>query len=175
MLDSRRLRVTLAVVAAGVLAAGISVAVIARSGSTAAVEASPATSAATTAAGQTEPPAAALRAGREFLRVAVLRTDLPRAWELTAPGLRAGYTKERWLTGSIPVVPFPKGDFGEARFRTVRATGDDVLLEVAILPAAGSSLDPQAFYLQLVPVGEHWKVAYWAPRGESPPLPAKPS
>jgi hypothetical protein len=114
------------------------------------------------------PPKAVFTIAREFVKTAVLRTDLARAWSLTAPKLRESYTEDRWLTGDIPIVPFPKRDFGEARYKVVQATPDDVMLEVLIIPGAGSVLTPVEYYMHLVPGGKTWLVSYWAPRGGSP-------
>ena len=43
----------------------------------------------------------------EFVRTAVRRNDLAASWHLIHPNLKQGMTKEQWLTGDIPVVPFP--------------------------------------------------------------------
>jgi hypothetical protein len=119
-------------------------------------------------------PRAALRTSREFVRAVVLRTDLARGWELAAPALRVGLTRQEWLTGAIPVVPFPAREFARASFKVVRSRQRDVLLGVYIVsknPAAVSSLD---FLIELVPVQNRWLVSYWAPRGHIGTLPAIP-
>jgi hypothetical protein len=119
-------------------------------------------------------PRAAVETSRAFVRAAVLRTDLARGWELAAPALRVGFTRREWLTGAIPVVPFPAREFARASFKVVRSRQRDVLLGVYIVsknPAAVSNLD---FLIELVPVQNRWLVSYWAPRGHIGTLPAIP-
>jgi hypothetical protein len=60
-------------------------------------------------------PHAALVTAREFIRTAVLREHLGRSWPLLAPSYRHGFTRAQWLTGNIPVVPFPAKSFAQAR------------------------------------------------------------
>jgi hypothetical protein len=119
-------------------------------------------------------PPAAVRTSRAFIRAAVLRTDLARGWELAAPALKTGLTRREWLTGKIPVVPYPVREFASASFKVVRSRQRDVLLGVYVVsknPAAVPSLD---FLIELVPVRSRWLVSYWAPRGHIGTLPAIP-
>lgn len=120
------------------------------------------------------PPAAALQAARTFVRTGVLRTDLDAAWDIAAPALKRGYTKARWLTGDIPVVPFPEDAFSEARFKVVRSYADDILLLVLLEAKPGMGVKTSDFFLELTPVHDRWLVSYWGPRGHSPPIPAAP-
>jgi hypothetical protein len=110
-------------------------------------------------------PPEALQAARRFVQAAVLRTDLDAAWDLTAPELRNGYTRDQWLTGSIPVVPFPESDFERALFKVIEAYERDIWLEVHLVPQPESDLETAAFYMHLKPDGKRWLVSYWAPRG----------
>jgi hypothetical protein len=119
-------------------------------------------------------PNSVLAQSREFIRTAVLRTDLPRAWELSAPSLKAGFTKQRWLTGTIPVTPFPARAFGDASFKVVRSRARDILLVVYVTSKDQALVRNQDFMLELVPVRRHWLVRYWAPRGHIGALPAIP-
>src|SRR5689334_6856933 len=51
--------------------------------------------------------AAAKQAAAKFVSTAVLRHHVDQSWSLTAPELRAGFTRKSWSSGDIPVVPFP--------------------------------------------------------------------
>jgi hypothetical protein len=119
-------------------------------------------------------PKSVLAKSREFIRTAVLRTDLPRAWQLSAPALKTGFTKQRWLTGTIPVTPFPERAFGDASFKVVRSRERDILLVVYVTSKDQALVRSQDFMLELVPVRRHWLVSYWAPRGHIGVLPAIP-
>jgi hypothetical protein len=113
------------------------------------------------------PPDEVLKTARVFVKTAVLRTDLERAWTITAPEMRRGYTKAKWLTGTIPVVPFPAADFDKAAYEVIHAYERDVMLDVLILPRKGSGLQPTSFFMHLAPEGGRWLVTYWAPEGGS--------
>ena len=54
-------------------------------------------------------PRAARVAAGQFILAAAGREDLPKAWKLSHPDLRAqcACTYKQWLTGNIPVQPFP--------------------------------------------------------------------
>ena len=111
------------------------------------------------------PPPEALETARRFVKTAVLRTDLDAAWNITAPELREGYTHDEWLTGNIPVVPFPEKSFERALYQVVESYERDIWLEVHVVPIADSGVKAAAFFMHLTPDGERWLVRYWAPRG----------
>jgi hypothetical protein len=120
-------------------------------------------------------PKVVLKTAREFVRAAVLREDLARAWDLSAPSLREGLGRDRWLSGTIPVVPYPRHDFGRAQYTVVEANPTDVMLDVLIAPRPGSSLSSVRFYMHLVPASsERWLVSYWAPQGGGGGIPLGP-
>src|SRR5262245_19594486 len=52
-------------------------------------------------------PKEARKVAGEFILTAVNRKNLARSWDITHPTLREGLTKKEWLTGNIPVVPYP--------------------------------------------------------------------
>jgi hypothetical protein len=124
-----------------------------------------------TAAEPFTPPPAVEATLREYIRTTVLRTDLARSWELTAPELRVGYTREKWLTGSIPVVPFARDDYGDAQIRVIEAEPHDVFLSVLVRPRAGSSALPVEYFAHVVPVEDTWLVSYLAPSGRQAGIP----
>jgi hypothetical protein len=124
-----------------------------------------------------DPPVAALKTAERFVAAAVLRKDLETAWALSSPSVRGTYTKEKWLTGSIPVVPYPGKEFAEARYRVSRAFERQIVLYVLMTPTKGAEVSPQTFVIKLEPAAGakgRWLVSYWAPAGGSPPIPATP-
>lgn len=101
-----------------------------------------------------------------FVRAAVRRDHAERAYELAAPGLRAGTTRAEWQGGDIPVVPYPVAD---ARWRFDYSYEDEIGLQVAVFPEPGASVPPAVFTMSLRAVGDgaarRWLVESWAPRG----------
>jgi hypothetical protein len=113
--------------------------------------------------------AAETSVARQFLKTAVGRGDLASAWKIAGPNIRGGLTYKEWLTGNIPVVPYPIKSLATARFKIDYSYRNRALLEVALLPKPGANIKPQVFYLGLKrvpgPGGKrHWVVDNWVPR-----------
>ncbi|MGZ8694836.1 MAG: hypothetical protein ACXWYS_05295 [Gaiellaceae bacterium] len=112
---------------------------------------------------------AARAAAAKFVATAVLRRNIEESWELTAPVLKAGYTRATWKRGEIPVVPFPADDLDEVRWRLDYSITNHVGLQVAMLPLANSRTKALLFEMELVRAGpasnRRWLVDYWAPLG----------
>jgi hypothetical protein len=115
----------------------------------------------------------------EFILDAAGRENLAKAWKITHPDLKAqcGCTYKEWLTGNIPVQPYPVDDIDQATFAVDELSENRVVLLVALLPKAGSKVKAQAFFIGLKATGaganKHWLVDYWAPRSATP-VPAAP-
>jgi len=107
----------------------------------------------------------AMATAQTFISGAVLRNDLSGTFGLTTEKLRGGLTRDQWMSGSIPIVPYSKDDFGKAGIQIVRARERSIMLLVLITPKKGSSAPQQDYYLELVPSGGRWLVNYWAPKG----------
>jgi hypothetical protein len=116
-------------------------------------------------------PPSAVRAAQKFIQTAVLRRDVAASWTLTTPKERAGFSRARWDTGDIPVVPFPSEKFSGAKFKIDRSRQRSILLEV-LLSSHKLGVAPSDNFLELVPSGHHWLVSYFAPIGTNPPVPA---
>jgi hypothetical protein len=115
---------------------------------------------------------AATSVARTFLRTAVARADLDAAWKISDANVRGGLTHAEWMTGNIPVIPYPLESLAVARFKIDHSYSDDGLLEVALLPRDGASIKPQIFYLGLKrlrgPDGKpRWVVDRWLPRSST--------
>ena len=108
-------------------------------------------------------PPDALEAARAFVSTAVVRRDLGRAWKLAAPSLRAGLSRKQWLTGAIPVVPYP-ADLSATLYKVLDVHGRHVLLGVVMQPAGHPELAPVVFALGLERyLAGDWRADYWAP------------
>ena len=105
-----------------------------------------------------------------FVKTAVARQDLAAAWKLAGPSVRGGLTHKEWLSGNIPVVPYPV----ETRHFAPRVKIDysyqnEAQLELALLPKAGSGVRPQFFIVELKRLAgadgkTRWVVDNWVPR-----------
>ena len=109
--------------------------------------------------------AKALATAANFVTYAVARRKVDRAYDLAAPSLRAGISREEWRTANIPVVPFP---VREARWKIEYSYSDALGLQVLLFPTEQSKLRPSVFAMELVPAGhgrDRWLVSSWAPAG----------
>jgi hypothetical protein len=124
-------------------------------------------------------PKAARVAAGQFILAAVGREDLAKAWKLTHPDLKqqCGCTYKQWLTGNIPVQPFPTAGLEGVSFFVDELAPRRVVLQTLLRPKLGREIGNQAFYIGLKAVGSgkslRWLVDYWAPIG-SPPVPLDP-
>ncbi len=117
--------------------------------------------------------AAARRVAGKWILTSVARKDLATGYTLTHPDLRQGLTRKQWLSGNIPVQPYPADQLDAATFKVDESYQDEIYLEVALLPKTGVKIKPQIFYIGLKRVGGvkgPWRVNYWLPRGR-PELP----
>jgi hypothetical protein len=112
---------------------------------------------------------AAKGVAKQFVTTAVARTDLAAAWKISGPNVRGGLTHAEWMTGNIPVVPYPIRLLEFAPFKIDYSYRNEALIEVALLPKASAKIKPQIFFLQLMLVAgpggkRHWVVDNWVPR-----------
>ncbi len=115
---------------------------------------------------------AATAVARTFLTTAVARADLDKAWTIAGPKLRGDLTHAEWMTGNIPVIPYPIKSLAVARFKIDFSYEDQALLEVALLPKQGAAIKGQTFFLELRRVAgpggkRHWVVDSWVPRSST--------
>lgn len=108
----------------------------------------------------------------EFMRTAVVRKNLRRAWRVSGPGVRQCLTLGQWMTGNIPVLPYP--DVSRSRIRIEWSFPSEASLEVTLKPTPGPIDTPQVFYLGLTKRGtdarSRWVVDSWtAAAPVSPP------
>jgi hypothetical protein len=111
---------------------------------------------------------------RRFIGTAVMRRHLAQSWDVTAPSLRAGYTKRQWIksNGTLPIVPYPVDNLDKVQYFLDYASTKAIFLEVGVGARPQEGLRPTTFQLELVPVGKgaqkRWMVDYWMPRWTPP-------
>ena len=109
--------------------------------------------------------AAALATAERFLETAVQRKDLAESWGLAHPELRQGMTRAEWLTGDIPVVPYP---VATARWKLDFSYRDSIGIQVLLEPRENSGERAMAFAMELrttTAAPRRWLVSSWAPMG----------
>jgi len=108
----------------------------------------------------------------EFVRTAVRRQHLDDSWVLVHPNLKQGLTLKQWLTGAIPVVPFPAA--GIAEWHIDWSYADDVAADVVLVPEPKSGLYRKSFTIEFKRVkgqgDDRWLVYSWVPNGVSDAL-----
>lgn len=123
----------------------------------------------TTPPAVSEVPKAARAAAGQFILAAAGREDLPKAWKLSHPDLKrqCECTYKQWLTGNIPVQPFPTAGLRGVSYFVDELAPKRVVLQVLLKPAPGSDLADQAFHIGLKAVsngkGTAWLVDLWSP------------
>lgn len=116
-------------------------------------------------------PKEAVAAARTFIHTAVVRRNLDKGWQISTPKVHAGLTHAQWMTGTIPVFPFPKNAYGETRYKVEWSRSKNVMLLALITPDK-PGVKSGEFFIQMVPRGNRWLVDYFGPRGTNPPIPA---
>jgi hypothetical protein len=111
----------------------------------------------------------AIRTALRFVNTAVARRHSEEAYELVAPDLRQGLTREQWRTGEIPVVPFPAT---EVRVRVDYSYRNELGLRMMLIPPSTSELRPATFNMDLQAAGSgderRWLVSSWTPDAAAP-------
>jgi hypothetical protein len=110
-----------------------------------------------------------------FIRTAVMRKDLAEAWSISGPQIRQNLTRQQWLTGNIPVVPYPNAAVNRSPVKITWSHPTEAGLEVVLQPGPGSKEKPQLFHVGVIKQGSgsqaKWLVDYWAPYAP-PPIPS---
>jgi hypothetical protein len=116
-------------------------------------------------------PQKAVDAARTFIHTAVVRKNLDRGWRISTANVHAGLTHMQWMTGTIPVFPFPSNAYGETRYKVEWSRSKNVMLLALITPDK-PGVKSGEFFIGMVPHGDRWLVDYFGPRGTNPPIPA---
>jgi hypothetical protein len=111
----------------------------------------------------------------QFIQTAVMRKNLAEAWKISGPQIRQDLSLKEWLTGNIPVVPYPEAAVNRSPVKITWSHPTEAGLEVVLQPRAGSKEKPQLFFVGVLKQGSgsqaKWVVDYWAPYAP-PPIPS---
>jgi hypothetical protein len=113
-------------------------------------------------------PRAARKVAGEFILTTVTRKDLARGWEITHPSLREGMTKQEWLKGDIPIVPYPVSTTDTAPMSVEESYKDHAIMRVALSAEKGTNVKPQLFFIGVRKFHGQWRVDYWGPYATVP-------
>ena len=108
---------------------------------------------------------------RRFILSAVARKNLGDSYRIVTEEIRQGQSLKSWETGNIAVVPFPVVDVKYAPMKIDYSYPNEALIEVALLPKAGTKTKGQLFMMGIVKRNGRWLVDSWVPRS-SPPVPS---
>jgi hypothetical protein len=111
----------------------------------------------------------------QFIKTAVMRQNLAEAWTISGPQIRQNLSRQQWLSGNIPVVPYPDAAVNKSPVKITWSHPTEAGLEVVLQPKAGSKEKPQLFFVGVLKQGSgsqaKWVVDYWAPYAP-PPIPS---
>lgn len=116
----------------------------------------------------------------QFVVAAVERHDLSRAYDLSTPTLRGGMTRDEWLSGSIPVAPYPGRDTHVGTWQPTFIKPDLIGLHVILHPRDGAGVGPQSYNIVVRKVDSRWLVdniypeAQFATAGQAATIVAEP-
>jgi hypothetical protein len=106
------------------------------------------------------------RSLKEFISGGVAGENPVQAWNVSAPSLKQGTTREEWENGEMPVVPYPAANRGLGTWSFVQYSYTDTVgLEVFLFPKPGSGYSAMTADVELLkqPDGR-WLVDYWMPK-----------
>ena len=104
--------------------------------------------------------AAALEA---FATSAITRRDLAVSWRLGSPEMRSGTTRTEWLSGNLPVVPYPATEFRALSLRLTASYVRELDYDVLVLPKTKKG-EQRVYSCQLSEHADRWLVDYCYPR-----------
>jgi hypothetical protein len=111
--------------------------------------------------------AAAVSTLSRFVRSAVIRRELATSWPLATAHMKNGTSRADWLSGNLPVVPYPASAFRTTGF-TLRYQYKGILgYDVLVLPKrtkAAQRAGQQVYACELHDVHGSWLVDQCYPR-----------
>jgi hypothetical protein len=98
----------------------------------------------------------------KFISGAVSKHDLAGTWDLAGPDLRQGITREDWLKGQIPIVPFAASKRGQGDWSVVNYSyPNKVGLELLMFPEHRSGQLATVETDVVRGKDGRWRVNYW--------------
>jgi hypothetical protein len=97
-----------------------------------------------------------------FISGAVSKHDLAGTWDLAGPDLRQGITRDDWLKGEIPIVPFAASKRGQGKWSVVNYSySNKVGLELLMFPEHRSGQLATVETDVVRGKDGRWRVNYW--------------
>ena len=98
----------------------------------------------------------------KFIDGAVSKHDLAGTWELAGPDLRQGITRDDWLKGQIPIVPFAASKRGQGKWSVVNYSyANKVGLELLMFPEQRTGQLATVETDVVRGKDGRWRVNYW--------------
>ena len=95
-----------------------------------------------------------------FLRSAVLRRDPGASWDLTTAYMRRTTTRHDWLTGDLPVAPYPDRAFASVSYRFRYSWPRVVGYDMNVMPKRSAGLGSVNYRCELHHQRRRWLVQY---------------
>jgi hypothetical protein len=114
-----------------------------------------------------EQKAAAVSTLSRFVRSAVIRRDLAASWPLATAHMKEGTSHADWLSGNLPVVPYPASAFRDAGFTLKYQYKGIQGYDVLVLPKetkAAQLAGQQVYACELHDIHGSWLVDECYPR-----------
>jgi hypothetical protein len=106
----------------------------------------------------------ATRVARLFIKTAVARKNLDKAYAISGPQIVQGQSLKQFMTGNIAVPPYPVAALDYAPMKIDYSYPKTALIEVALLPKPKSGAKPAMFMMELDKIKGKWVVNSWVPR-----------
>jgi hypothetical protein len=114
-----------------------------------------------------EEKAAAISTLSRFVRSAFIRRDLASSWPLATPHMKDGTSRADWLSGNLPVVPYPANGFRTVGFTLTYQYKGVLGFDALLLPngtKAGQAAGQQVYACEVHEIRGSWLVDECYPR-----------
>jgi hypothetical protein len=108
-----------------------------------------------------------------FVNHAVKRQNPAAAYAVVTGNMRNGASRKAWSHGSIPAYPYPARGTTFHNWTFAYLDGNELGLNLMLMPRHGSKLGPYAFSVTLIRSGKRWLVDTFQPAATFAPTNAK--
>jgi hypothetical protein len=108
-----------------------------------------------------------------FVNHAVKRQNPGAAYDVVSADMRNGASRKAWSHGSIPAYPYPARGTTFHNWTFAYREGNEIGINLMLMPRHGSKLGPYAFSVTLIRSGPRWLVDTFQPAATFAPTNAK--
>ena len=108
-----------------------------------------------------------------FVNHAVKRQNPGAAYDVVTANMRNGASRKAWSRGSIPAYPYPARGTKFHNWTFAYRDGNELGINLMLMPRRGSKLGPYAFTVTLIRSGKRWLVDTFQPAATFAPTNAK--